>query len=138
MRAAQDHHNHHHHHRYPTYTQTGMNQPRLFLVREAAPEYPPEYLTGPETTEACPDPDDQLFELGERCATAYMQADALQYRAMVLLAEFHQRQGWKNTHCSSTDEWLAWRLGIHRHTGQERLRTALALEHLIANRFYKT
>jgi hypothetical protein len=49
---------------------------------------------------------------------------------MVLLAEFHHRQGWRNTHCSSTDEWLAWRLGIHRHTAQERLRTALALEHL--------
>jgi hypothetical protein len=74
--------------------------------------------------------DDELDELGERCATAYMQADALQYQAMVLLAEFHHRRGWKHTHCSSTDEWLAWRLGIHRHTAQERLRTALALEHL--------
>ena len=119
MQAAQN-------HRDPTYSHPAMNRPRLFLVREAAPEY----LTGPEATEASPDPDDELLELGECCATAYMQADALQYRAMVLLAEFHQRQGWKNTHCSSTDEWLAWRLGIHRHTAQERLRTALALEHL--------
>ena len=93
-------------------------RPHLVLVREAAPAY------GTSLT------DDELDELGERCATAYMQADALQYQAMVLLAEFHRRQGWKHTHCSSTDEWLAWRLGIHRHTAQERLRTALALEHL--------
>ena len=76
------------------------------------------------------DPDDELEELGDRCITAYMQADALQYQAMVLLVEFHRREGWKHTPHPSTARWLAWRLGIHLHTAQERLRTALALEQL--------
>jgi len=87
------------------------------LVREVAPVYEP-------------DPDDELFTLGERCAEAYMQADALQYQAMRLLVEFHQREGWRDTGFSSTAEWLAWRIGIQPGAARERLRTALALEEL--------
>lgn len=77
-----------------------------------------------------PDPDDELFLLGERCARAYMEADALQYRAMKLLAEFHRREGWRDTGFSSTAEWLAWRIGIRPGAARERVRTALALEAL--------
>jgi len=113
-------------------------------VREAAPELVPgpnsvqagtseTWLTpqeaSPATCEA-PDPDDELFLLGEACADAYMQADALHYRAMELLAEFHRREGWKGTGFSSTADWLAWRIGIRPGAARERLRTALALEHL--------
>jgi hypothetical protein len=77
-----------------------------------------------------PDPDDELFTLGDRCAEAYMQSDVLQYQAMRLLVEFHRREGWKDTGCSSTAEWLAWRIGIRAGAARERLRTALALEDL--------
>jgi hypothetical protein len=77
-----------------------------------------------------PDPEDELFLLGERCARAYMQADALHYQAMKLLAEFDRRSGWRDTGFSSTAEWLAWRIGIKPNAARERLRTALALEAL--------
>jgi hypothetical protein len=76
------------------------------------------------------DPEDDLFLLGERCAEAYMQADALHYQAMRLLAEFDRREGWQDTGFSSTAEWLAWRIGIRPGAARERLRTALALEQL--------
>src|SRR5680860_1465855 len=51
--------------------------------------------------EPLPDPEDEIFLLGERCAQAYMQADALHYRAMKLLAEFDRRSGWRDTGFSS-------------------------------------
>ena len=89
------------------------------LVREAAVEWEPEA-----------DPSDELFLLGERCAEAYMQADALQYQAMKLLAEFHRREGWRDTGFSSTAEWLAHRIGIQPNPARERVRTAVALEQL--------
>ena len=76
------------------------------------------------------DPEDELFLLGERCAQAYMQADALHYQAMKLLAEFDRRKGWEDTGFSSTAEWLAWRIGIKPGAARERVRTALALEEL--------
>jgi hypothetical protein len=76
------------------------------------------------------DVEDELFLLGERCAQAYMKADALHYRAMKLLAEFDRRRGWQDTGFSSTAEWLAWRIGIKAGAARERLRTALALEQL--------
>jgi hypothetical protein len=88
--------------------------------------------TATVSTDADPltDPDDELFALGERCARAYMQADALQYQAMRYLAEFHHRRGWQDTGYGSTAEWLAWRIGIKPGPARERLRTALALEQL--------
>jgi hypothetical protein len=89
------------------------------LVRETAAVYG-----------EAPDPDDELFTLGERCAEAYMKADALQYQAMQLLVEFHRREGWRDTGFSSTAEWLAWRIGIRAGAARERLRTALALDDL--------
>jgi hypothetical protein len=86
--------------------------------------------TAAETPGAGPDPEDELFLLGEQCAEAYMQADALHYQAMRLLAAFHHREGWKDTGFGSTAEWLAWRIGIRPGAARERLRTALALESL--------
>ncbi len=82
------------------------------------------------TPDPLTDPEDELFLLGERCAEAYMQADALHYHAMVLLAEFDRRSGWQDTGFSSTAEWLAWRIGIQAGAARERVRTALALEQL--------
>ena len=96
-------------------------------VWETRIEYDPR---GEHTSREAPkaeDLDDELFMLGERCADAYMQADALQYRAMKLLAEFHHRRGWEDTGFSSTAEWLAWRIGIKPGSARERVRTALAL-----------
>ncbi len=83
-----------------------------------------------DTPDPLTDPEDELFLLGERCAEAYMQADALHYHAMVLLAEFDRRSGWQDTGFPSTAEWLAWRIGIQVGAARERVRTALALEQL--------
>jgi hypothetical protein len=99
------------------------------LVREQAAD-PYTSAPGPFTPAPSTDPEDELFLLGERCAEAYMQADALHYRAMKLLAEFDRRRGWEETGFSSTAEWLAWRIGIKPGAARERLRTALALEQL--------
>jgi hypothetical protein len=84
----------------------------------------------PLGVESIPDPEDELFVLGERCASAYLQADALHYEAMRLLAEFHHREGWQDTGFGSTAEWLAWRIGILPGAARERVRTALALQQL--------
>ncbi len=108
------------------------------LAREVVPVYQPDSpqgLPAPSTSVTSPghlplDPDDELFDLGERCAGAYMQADALQYQAMRLLVEFHRREGWRDTGFSSTAEWLAWRIGIRSGAARERVRTALALDEL--------
>ncbi len=89
-------------------------------VREAAREWLPE--REPD------DPEEELFLLGERCAQAYMQADALHYQAMKLLAEFDGKRGWEGTGFGSTAEWLAVRIGIKLGAARERLRTALALD----------
>ena len=88
----------------------------------------PPATTAEATTETTLEED--VFALGERCAEAYMQADALQFQALRLLAEFHDRRGWEDTGFSSTAEWLSWRVGIHRGAARERVRTALALRSL--------
>jgi len=121
------------------------------LVREAAEEWQPEEgwqerpgrwewnevvpagaakAASAEAADLRTDPEDELFLLGERCAQAYMEADALHYQAMKLLAEFDRREGWQDTGFSSTAEWLAWRIGIKPNAARERVRTALALESL--------
>ncbi len=76
------------------------------------------------------DPDGELFELGERCAEAYMEAAVMECEAMTLLARFDQREGWKPQGFGSAAEWLAWRTGVTLGTARERVRTALALEKL--------
>jgi len=109
--------------KYPArdiYTERAVSLRWPRLVREAAQEWLPEGDV----------PDDELFLLGERCAQAYMQADALHYQAMRLLAEFDHLEGWQDTGFGSTAEWLAWRIGIKPGAARERLRTALALEEL--------
>ena len=95
----------------------------------ADPETTAETATPPDPSPRT-DPEDELYLLGERCAQTYMQADALHYRAMKLLAEYDRRSGWKDTVFSSTAEWLAWRISIKLGAARERLRTALALEKL--------
>ena len=103
------------------------------LVREAVPCCAPETTPAFELekgTDESPDPEDELLLLGEQCALAYLQAEALQYRAMKLLVEFHNREGWRETPFPSTADWLAWRIGIHLGPARERLRTALALQEL--------
>ena len=112
----------------------GLDLPHRWprLVREAAAEGWPGMpaAAAADSTEPLTEPEDELFLLGERCAEAYMQADALHYHAMVLLAEFDHRSGWQDTGFSSTAEWLAWRIGIQPGAARERVRTALALERL--------
>jgi hypothetical protein len=108
------------------YTERKPSHRWPMVVREAAVES----AKWRADAEPLTDPEDEIFLLGERCARAYMQADALHYRAMKLLAEFDRRSGWQDTGFSSTAEWLAWRIGIKPGGARERLRTALALEQL--------
>jgi len=61
-------------------------------VRPRVPRWP--RLVRERAVELAPDPDDELWRLGEACAKAYIEADALHYRAMTLLAEFDRREGW--------------------------------------------
>ena len=75
-------------------------------------------------------PEAELFQLGELCAEAYMQSEALHFRALLLLAEFHRREGFKSTPFPPPAEWLAWRVGITLGPARERVRTALALTQL--------
>ena len=100
------------------------------LVTEAGACELSELSEPSEPSDPGADPEDELFVLGERCAQAYMQADALHYEAMRLLAEFDRREGWQGTGFSSTAEWLTWRIGIKPGAARERLRTALALRQL--------
>jgi hypothetical protein len=129
--------------KWPRLVRETAVEPWIGPREPAAPCAVPQDATGtgptatlPETTPPAPDPDptsdpeDELFLLGEQCAEAYMQADALHYRAMRLLAEFHHRDGWQDTGFGSTAEWLAWRIGIKAGAARERLRTALALQDL--------
>ena len=73
---------------------------------------------------------DELKTLGRRCVTRYMQAEALRFEALRLLAEFERRQGWKTTPFPSTAEWFAGQVGITVGAAREQVRTALALEEL--------
>ena len=90
--------------------------------RAAAEASPDTAAAEAESAEA-----DELLVLGERCAATYMRADALQYEAMVLLAEFDARDGWRHTAHTSTADWLAWRIGITAGAARERVRVARAL-----------
>jgi hypothetical protein len=72
-------------------------------------------------------PEVEAYQIGEMCAEAYMQSEALHFRALLLLAEFHRLEGWKSTPFPSTAEWLAWRVGITLGPARERVRTAVAL-----------
>ena len=117
-----------------TYTEQDAPNRWPRLVREhavdhwGAGECPTE--VGADAPEPPIDPDDELYLLGEQCATAYIEADTLHYQAMKLLAEFDRRGGWQETGFGSTAEWLAWRISITLGAARERLRTALALEQL--------
>ena len=75
-------------------------------------------------------PNEDVFSLGERCAEAFRQADALKYEGLVLLAEFDARKGYEESGFSTTADWLTWRTGIEANAARERVRTARALQHL--------
>ncbi len=86
--------------------------------------------SGPALPDPSADADEELFDLGERCAEAYMEAAVLESEAMALLAQFDQREGWRLQGFGSAAEWLAWRTGVTLGTARERVRTALALTQL--------
>ncbi len=91
-----------------------------------------ERLTGSASSVPPPSADaaEELFDLGERCAEAYMEAAVLESEAMALLAQFDRREGWRLQGFGSAAEWLAWRTGVTLGTARERVRTALALTQL--------
>ncbi len=48
-------------------------------------------------------------------------------RWLELVAEFDRREGWANTGCRSTCEWVAWRCALNPRSAREQVRVARAL-----------
>jgi Domain of unknown function (DUF222) len=47
-----------------------------------------------------------------------------------LVGEFDRREGWANTGCRSTAEWVAWRCAVLPRAAREHVRVARALPEL--------
>ena len=58
------------------------------------------------------------------------QISAGSARWLELVAEFDRRQGWANTGCRSTSEWVAWRCALTPRSAREHVRVARALPKL--------
>ena len=48
-----------------------------------------------------------------------------------LVAEFDRREGWANTGCRTTAEWVAWRCALLPRAAREQVRVARALRELV-------
>lgn len=51
-------------------------------------------------------------------------------RWLELVAEFDRREGWGDTGCRSTSEWVAWRCALTSRSAREHVRVARALPEL--------
>jgi hypothetical protein len=49
---------------------------------------------------------------------------------LALVREFDRREGWANTGCRSTSEWVAWRCALNPRSAREHVRVAKALGEL--------
>ncbi len=55
------------------------------------------------------------------------QVNATHARWLELVREFDRREGWANTGCRSTAEWVAWRCALNPRSAREHVRVAKAL-----------
>jgi hypothetical protein len=60
------------------------------------------------------------------------QVNATHARWLTLVREFDRREGWANTGCRSTSEWVAWRCALNPRSAREHVRVAKALGELPA------
>jgi hypothetical protein len=87
---------------------------------------------GDEHAPTCAQPlVDLPLELIEReIESLAAQINAGSARWLELVAEFDRRQGWADTGCRSTSEWVAWRCALTSRTAGEHVRVARALPKL--------
>jgi hypothetical protein len=71
-----------------------------------------------------------ITELGNRIVRVAAHAAALEYRLLVMIAEFDRRRGWERSGYSDCADWLVMHTGMSRITARERVRMARALEGL--------
>ncbi len=71
-----------------------------------------------------------ITELGNRIVKVAAHAAALEYRLLVMIAEFDRRRGWERSGYSDCADWLVMHTGMSRITARERVRMARALEGL--------
>lgn len=55
------------------------------------------------------------------------QVNATHARWLALVREFDRREGWANTGCRSTSDWVAWRCALNPRSAREHVRVARAL-----------
>ncbi len=70
-----------------------------------------------------------LERLGDEIAEVAAHLDAATYRLLVLIREFDAKEGW-HSGFRTCAHWLSWRTGIDIGAAREKVRVALALEHL--------
>jgi hypothetical protein len=91
----------------------------ITLSREA-----PELADGPDLSDL---PLELIEREIEELATRITAGNA---RWLELVAEFDRREGWGDTGCRSTCEWVAWRCALTPRTAREQVRVARALREL--------
>jgi hypothetical protein len=95
---------------------------------ESTPESSP-YLDDLAELEGL-DESEFLTELGNRITRVAAHAAALEYRLLVMIAEFDRRKGWERGGHKDCAAWLEMHTGMSRVTARERVRMARALVQL--------
>jgi hypothetical protein len=73
---------------------------------------------------------DERMERMDRVAVLYAEITAASREFLRVLAECNRLADWAEEGFASCADWLAWRVGITRHTATEKVRVARALESL--------
>ncbi len=68
--------------------------------------------------------------LGNEISRLAAQIHAANYRLLVMIREFDEREAWLDLGMKSCAHWLSWRCGTNVHTGREKVRVAHALAEL--------
>ncbi|MEX2530413.1 MAG: DUF222 domain-containing protein, partial [Gemmatimonadota bacterium] len=76
------------------------------------------------------DDDDFIHELGSRIVRLAAHSAALEYRLLVLIAEFDRREAWAAEGYRDCADWLEMYTGMSRITARERVRMARKLAEL--------
>ncbi|MEX2529514.1 MAG: DUF222 domain-containing protein, partial [Gemmatimonadota bacterium] len=74
--------------------------------------------------------DDFVHELGSRIVRLAAHSAALEYRLLVLIAEFDRREAWAAEGYRDCADWLEMYTGMSRITARERVRMARKLAEL--------
>jgi hypothetical protein len=113
----------------PRYSARRPGRPRFRgIARPAAPHDSPHLDDLAEL--AGLDDDDFIHELGSRIVRLAAHSAALEYRLLVLIAEFDRREAWAAEGYRDCADWLEMYTGMNRVTARERVRMARKLTEL--------